>query len=301
MNAYESDLGKAYTLSPNDPEITERYGYLLIDNKNEIGATLIFKALENKYSTNDPRYYLSWADALVYLDDEGLYGRERILSECIKLFPDFITAYFELAYLYREKGDFAKSLQLYKEIYEMSPDNFRAANELAWAYFWSKEYDSAIQYWSGYKEYESRFSDTTQRVAFRHRLGMTYAVIGDKKKADRLFSEQLMIINGMIAKQQSRGIWGSSMAGLYFDLAVCEAYFGNKDKMIAALDSAYFRYHFFWNWGLNHEPVWEQYRTDEKLIALKNRNNEIVEFKKRAFQKALAKSKVNDKIKVLLN
>ncbi|MCU0369090.1 MAG: hypothetical protein MUF39_09700 [Cyclobacteriaceae bacterium] len=300
IKIYRDDLERSFELSPNDYEILLQYGYQLLDERKEIGAEYILQAIESNYSNTDPHYYLAWSDALGNLLESGYPIRERVIQTCILRFPYYTNARYELAYLYRQTGEYDKSLNTAKATFDENQDNINSADNLAWSYFMVKNYEQSILYWSRYKDYESRFKDSTQRITFRHRLGMAYMAKGDLKTADRLFSEQLVIQKGMISNQRSRGVQNSSMAGVYYDLAVCEAYFNHYEETLDALEKSFFTYHYFWTWGLKNEPLWQKYIQRAEFQNLIKRAEEIELFKKHSFEKALLKIKPNKEIERLL-
>jgi adenylate cyclase len=284
---YKANLIRAFSLAPNDPEILERYGRLLLDEGNELGAELLFKGINLMYSPNDPLYYWMWDDALYLLYDDGFALRDKLLQQCGERFPDYYLLPSMKRDLYWNTNRLNEFLQLAIKSYERYPNDRGIVNELAWANFVTKNYDEAIRNWARYKEFESAFADTTQKIPFRHRLGMVYWVKGDKHKADLLFREQRTILKGMIARQQSRGASNSSLAGVYYDLAVCEAYFGNYPGTMDALEKSFFTYHFFWYWGLRNELLFQQYQGKPEFENFMQRIKATEDFKKRALRNAL--------------
>ncbi len=284
---YKADLIRAFSLAPNDPEILERYGRLLLDEGNELGAELLFRGVGLKYSPQDPLFYFTWDDVVYYLYDDGYDLRDKLIRQCQQKFPDYYPLINMKYDLYLNSGRLEECLQLVNEAKERYPDRRGVADSYAWVNFYLKNYGEAISQWARYKEFESGFSDTSQRVTFRHRLGMVYWMTGEKRKADRLFREQLSIQKRMIARQQSRGVSNSSLAGVYYDLAVCEAYFGNYPAMMDALEKSFFTYHFFWYWGLRNELLFQQYAGKPEFENFLSRIKVTEEFKKKAIRNAL--------------
>ena len=179
-----------------------------------------------------------------------------------------------------------------------TPERWSADN-LGWAYFRKKDYQNAVRTWSGYNKFEKDFEDSTQTVPFRHRFGMAYAKLGEKKIADSLFAETLNIARGQISGARSIGTWGN-LGASYYDQGVCLAYFGKNREAIQSLDSAW-RYGFRWNWGWHNDPVLEPLRNSSQFKVLMREIDDEYTFRKKAFGNALSRAQSSHELKELFN
>lgn len=296
-----ADLNRAYRLAPNNPEVLLAYGNRLLEDRIEGGAEMIVRSIEAYYSIKDPNYFETWDDVLYNTDNLPI--REKLLLESKKLYPGSIEIRYELAGLYSDKQEYENSIREYSAIQALFPEA-GVEDGMAWQYFWSGNYEKAIEYWSAFGKREATFTDTAQRLVYRHRLGMAYNRVNKKQEADSLIREQHKITTAQLARARSIGTtnptWGSR-AGFHYDLAVCEAYFGNRDKMLQHLDSAVFHYHFFWIKGIKQDPMWEAYQSDEKFMAFQKRFQEVVDFRKRTIEKALYNTEEGKRLLRLIN
>jgi TolB-like protein/Tfp pilus assembly protein PilF len=297
MKDANDDFRNAYDVAPNNAEILEPYGYLLLRERNEKGADLILRSIEDQFSASDPEYYLVWDDALFYIGDFEL--REKILKKSKSMSPGSIWGPWYLANLYHDNFKFDEALVELEQARKINPENQGVIDRFGWVYYLKQDYEKAAKYWSMYKEIESRFDDTTMMVPFRHRLAMAYKKMGKTKEADALVREQMRLTNAIINRTKGVGTWGNR-GNAYYDAAVCHAYFGDKQKAIEALDSAVNRYDFWWAWGFENDPAFESLRNEKGFQNVKAAIDDIFKFRQEAFSKAINRLEASNDLKRIL-
>lgn len=182
---------------------------------------------------------------------------------------------------------------------DLNSDHQWVIDQLAYSYYYKGNYSEAVRQWSRYKEIEARFEDSTQTVPFRHRLGMAYAKMGQRNKADSLILAQLKISSEMISGLRSFGTW-SARGSLYYDVAICHALLNNYDKAIQYLDSAKTRG--FFPYSLIHrDPALQPLMNREDFNAIYKSLLEDEAFKKQAYTNALNRAKASKELKIILN
>ena len=292
-NDGKSDYHKAYELAPNNPEILYPYGWQLLREGNEQGADMIIQSITSQYKTQDPEYYTSLSDIYYFLGDD--VAREDAFKKAKSLDPGSAGPVLGLSGLYWETGQYDKGIA---EVEKFHSIERWGIDRLGWLYFLKKDYKNAIKYWGKYKEIEAGFIGKTQTVPFRHRLGMAYAKLGNKAKADSLFQEHLQINLAMISGARSIGTW-DGLGGAYYDKAACLAYFGKEKEALQSLDSAWL-YGFNWNWGYHNDPVMDNIRNTDQFKALIKSIDDGNAFRKRAFSNAYNRAKASDELKNIL-
>ncbi len=220
---------------------------------------------------------------------------KKLMQRARTLAPGAAEPVLGLGYVYWEKGEYDSAVNLLKGFQSIER---WGTDHLGWLYFLKKDYKQAIHWWSSYKKFESGFEDSTQTVPFRHRLGMAYAMIGNKQKADSLFAMQLNISTGMISGSRSAGTWGG-LSGTYYDKGICLAYFGKNKEAIQYLDSAWMN-DFSWRWGWHHDPMTEKLRGINEFKNLMGRIDNDYAFRKKAFSNALNHAQASNELKNIL-
>jgi len=285
---------KAYELAPNNAEVQNNYGYLLLRDRNEKGADLVIRSIEGQYQIVDPRYYSELSFVLFLMND--LKGAEELLLKALSLDPGSEEIIYMLSFIYRDTQEYTKAIAVLNQSNVKSVQIIDAIAEMCTM---KKDYSSAIQYYEQYKEIEKGFEDTTQSVPLRHRLAFAYSKIGRKKEGDKLMQEQLQILDEMIARKRSIGTWVGGFGSIYYDRALCLAYFGNKQEAVKSLDSAF---HYGWtvDWYYHNDPLLANLQADDAFHGFLKKEDAFRDFRKEAFTNAFARAKARKELKGLL-
>ncbi len=292
----DAEVRSAYKVAPNNPEVLELYGYLLLRERKEEGADLVLKSTENQFSTKDPEYYSNLSNAYFFTHNSEMLV--QLLTQSKNLNPDAVDPYTALAGVYNRQGQYDKAIQELQMALKINPDLALAVDQLGWSYYKNKDYENAAKYWSQYPQIESKFSDSLQTVPFRHRLAMTYAKMGRKKEGDKLVQEDLNIQKGLLEKKRGMGTWGN-FGAIFYDLAVDNAYLGNDAQAVQCLDSA-FHYQFYYFDGYDNDPIFEELKGREDFKKVVKKKSDWYEFLQAAFSSALNRTKASKDLKGLL-
>jgi adenylate cyclase len=242
----------AFYLKPGKPDVLESLGnyYFTLGNYDR-GAKLIIKSIEREFSRRDPEYYLRWGN--IYARPLNEFKKaEELYSKAISLAPGWITPYYSLSQSYRYVGELSLAENTALNGLKIAPMDQELIDVMGWIKLQKAELDGAALYWSKYKDIESQFSDTTQYIPFRHRLGYVYYNQGDTARGVALIREQLQLDTERLQNLRGYGAWINR--GFYYDLAATNAFLGNHEKAIAWLDSAYER-GFINKWYLENDPL----------------------------------------------
>ncbi len=169
------------------------------------------------YSINDPDYYITLAGPLFNLNE--FPTQLKLLDKAVHMGDKSVRIPLMQTTIYWWSGQFEKGIESGKEAEKLQPESAQVIDNLAWLYYLTGDLKNAAKYWSRYEEIEAGFEDSTQTVAFRHRLGMVYAKMGRKKEADALFKEDLQIRQEQLAGKRSTGAWYAN-GSIFYDLAV---------------------------------------------------------------------------------
>jgi TolB-like protein/Flp pilus assembly protein TadD len=292
----EAADNKAYQLAPNNLDALRSYGMQLIYKRDERGADMILKAIVNQYSINDPEYYLAFSGPLFSIGD--LSTHEKLINRAVELGDKTIRIPFMAGRAYWWTGHYEKALVEAKKAEKLSPLSAQAVDDLAWLYYLTGDLENAAKTWAKYKIIEEGFEDSTQTVAFRHRLGMVYSKMGRKKEADALFKEDLQIAKEQLAGKRSTGAWYAN-AAIFYGMAVDYAYFGNNDLAVQCLDSALQHQH-VWDWGYNNDPMLDPLRDREDFKKIVKKVNDYKEFRKQAYLNAFNRLEASGELKYIM-
>jgi hypothetical protein len=113
-----------------------------------------------------------------------------------------------------------------------------------------------------YKDIESQFSDTTQYIPFRHRLGYVRYLQGDTTAGIALIREQLKLDMERHQNLRGYGVW--TRRGYYYDLACSNSFLGLQEEALAWLDSAFQR-GFISKWFMENDPLLENVRESKEF------------------------------------
>ena len=91
-----------------------------------------------------PEFYLTYAAAC---DDAGRNdAAQRVLRNCIEVYPDAVNVLNHLSYMWAEQGiELDKALEYIKRAVELEPNNGAFADTLGWIYYKRKEYKNALK------------------------------------------------------------------------------------------------------------------------------------------------------------
>jgi tetratricopeptide (TPR) repeat protein len=286
----------AYQLAPNNPDALRVYGFQLINDGNERGADMILKSISSGHSINDPGYYIALAGPMFNLDEFDT--QLKLLDKAKSLGDKSLRVPLMLTTIYWWSGQYEKGIESAKEAEKLHPGSASIIDDLAWLYYLKGDWKNAAQCWSRYKEIEEGFDDSTQTVAFRHRLGMVYLKMGRKKEADALFKEDLQIRKEQLAGKRSTGAWYDN-GTIYYDFAIDNVYLGNHDLAVQYIDSA-IRHRHNWDWGFNHDPMLDPLRKREDFKGLMKKINDEKQFRKQAFAGAYNRLEASGELKNIL-
>jgi adenylate cyclase len=279
------NLKKAYYLEPGNTEVLRSLGAgLMSHGEYERGAVMIVQAIEREYSFNDPEYYSSWGN--LYLMRMTDYKKaEEYLLKAISLEPGWISPYHRLGHVYRYWGKLKKAKEILLQALEISPSDQAIIDLMGWVSYLSGELDNAAHYWSMYDELESQFTDTTQYVPFRHRLGYIRYMQGETALANNLIKEQLNLDQERHQNLRGYGAW--TQGGFYYDLAASNAFLGKEKEALMWLDSAS-QLGFINLWYLENDPLLENIRNTPEFLKIKKELAERMMATEKAFKKAIA-------------
>ncbi len=286
----QKNLEKAYKLAPGNPKVLQSLGNnFLMNGEYEKGASMIIKSIERGFSKKDTEYYIQWGD--IYHRMMNDYEKaEELYLRAISLAPGWIVPYHKLGQLYRYWGKPEKAEETLSRALEISPLDQEIIDVLAWTNLMTGDLEDAERYWSMYEELEQQFTDASQYVPFRHRLGYVQYLRGDTESAIYLMKEQLKL--DLERQQGLRGYGAWYQGGFYYDLAATNAYLGNREEALAWLDSAN-RKGFISLWYLNNDPLLENIRNTAKFREIQKEQTEKNRKEKQAFKKVLEDYKEN--------
>ncbi len=288
---------KAYSLAPNNPEVMGAYGWQMLQEGKEEGADLMLKSAAREFSSKDPNSYNAYIGA--YFSTNNWEMVEQLCNQQKMLNPESIGPFNILAMAYNYQGKYDKAIEELKASEKISPNRQWLIDRLAWTNFRKKDFEAAAKYWAQYPEIESSFSDTTQRVPFRHRLAMTYAKLGRRKEGERLVHEDLQIQTEILSKKRGMGTW-DNFGSIYYDLAVDHAFLGNNELAVQCLDSA-LHYDFYMDpYGYGNDPMFESLKNREDFKRLAKKQSDYFLFRKQAFSNALNRAQAGNELKSLM-
>lgn len=167
--------------------------------------------------------------------------------------------------------------------YDLNPDRLWNTMHLAEAYSFVKNYSEAEKY---FRIIEKIIRDTSHHehpgsAPFRHRLGYVLWQLGENEEAIQLFNEQIERDKYMLEVNQYT-------RGEYYDLAIINAFLGNKEEAFYWLDQLLetkpydvFDYRF-----LLQEPMFESIREDKRFIAVINEMKDYMLKERKKFEQS---------------
>jgi adenylate cyclase len=260
----QKDFQKAYELDPGNPEVLNSLGKNFMQQGNyKKGAELIIKALEVGHGRKDPEYFLKWG--ILYQEMKDYSKAESLYLQAKNLAPDWVNPYAQLGNLYQMWGKYEQAKDYYEQALEISPLYQNVLDALGWTHYLSGDLAEAARYWSMYTELEKNFTDRSQYVPFRHRLGYIYWLEGKKDEAQQLFEEQITL--DLESQQGLRGFGAWSKGSYYYDLAAVNSFLGNKEEALAWLDSTSTK-GFMSLWLIQLDPLLDNIRQEPEFKRL---------------------------------
>jgi adenylate cyclase len=285
------NLKKAYWLEPGNPDVLQSLGNIHMGHGNyEKGASMIIRSIEREYSIKDPEYYYRWGNIFQMINE---YEKaELFYLKAINLAPGWLTPYYGLGQLYRFRGNLEKAEATVSGALEIAPLDQQTLDLLGWINLQAGDLEEAIEYWSRYEDIEKQFTDSTQYIPFRHRLGYVLALKGDTVVAKKLISEQRRLDKERFKNIRGYGVWGSGF--FYYDLAASNAWLGNKEEAVAWLDSASQK-GFMNSWYLENDPLLNNIRNTAEFKKIQENFSERQQAQIDAFKNAIEENKMLQK------
>ena len=116
-----------------------------------------------------------------------LQKAEDFFNKEVKINPKNPGANFNLARVYKEKGDYKKAKFFYEKVIKIQPKNYSAYNNLANIYKLMGEFSKAI------KLYKKVISINPEHSRAHHNLGNTYNQLGQFNKAIKAFKKTFQL------------------------------------------------------------------------------------------------------------
>ena len=295
LSAIEQSIKRAYKSNPKDPQVQAEYGYQLLMEGDERGADMVLKSIERSYSTNQAEYYESLEDPLFIIEDYD--SVIKILKKAIDRNPKRNYYLGGLVTAYWRNHQYDEALQAAERQLNHNAESTAAIGNIAWSFFYKKEYKKAAEYWSKYPEIEGRFQDKTQTVPFRNRLAMALLKMGETKRIKELVLEDENIQRRMLDKISSTGTWGTK-GNIYYGLALDKALLGLDQQAVQYLDSA-FIYLYRYKESYENDPVFEKIRSLSSFRMVQEKMDNFHGFRKKAFINAFNRAKASRELKGL--
>lgn len=136
------------------------------------------------------------------------------LLESIKLNPEYLNAYYNLAVIYGEVGEKENAIKYYQEVLKRDELHRFSLFNIANEYLYLGKYDQAIEYYDKIDKIESEAYDCIKNLSFIY----MYA-----KKDYPKAIEYLKRLNGLVKSEQTE-----------YDIALCYELSGDEDSAIKA-------------------------------------------------------------------
>jgi TolB-like protein len=277
-------INMAYQFAPNDPDVSDAYGYSLLKDRDPAGAGFALKALQSKYSNRDPRYFIWLGD--IYRDMGVADPQEKLYLKAKSLDPSLMDPYWRLTAFYTYQNRLDDALAAGAQGDKLNPNHAGLMDALAWVYFAKGELEQAAQIWGRFHELESNFEDSTQMLPFRRNLGLVYREMGRKKDGDALVKQDLRMQLEILSGERSIGAL-LGLSAVYYDVGADYAYLGQDELALKYLDSAQ-RHGFYHYEAYFLNPVLTGLRGHPEFERMKKVLVDYREFNKTAFTRAFA-------------
>lgn len=292
----KNDLLKAYELAPNNSDVLNAVGYLYLDEGNKKGADMILRSIEQNNSRRDASYFSDWFNVFTAIGDTEIAA--YYIEKLREIDPGSANLYWNSSWTNRSLGNFDAGVREAELGFRLNPESYNMIDNLGWAYYDAGKFEKAEEIFSLGWQFEKKLPDTTQRVPFRHRLGMAKLKLGKKAEAEKLFKEQVRLSQEQIEGKRGFGVWGGK-PNAFFDLASALSALGNNDQAVQYLDSA-FTNRFGWYDGYSIDPLFKPLQDIPAYKRLVARVKAEQKFRQEAFREALNNLEASKEIKSLL-
>jgi tetratricopeptide (TPR) repeat protein len=144
---------------------------------------------------------------------------------------------------------------------------------------------------------ESTYSDTTQYLPYRHRLGYIRWQRGDKTEAKTLFKEELKLDSARVLGKTGIGSWGD-VRNVYYDLAITHAFMGNKESAHKCFDELFKRGIPSWMfWYLENDLMLTEFRKEPRFIEFFKKFEKQKQFRIDAMKAAINRYEAGKELK----
>ncbi len=165
----------------NEEAVVYKAQVLVEDEKASEASSLLRKFVKKAGESAVAWYYLGRVEQKRGKTAEAIFGYRRALV----LRPSFSQAGLALGYLYEEKGQAAKAIEIYREIYDQSQE-MAAANRLATLYLKDEKYKDAVPF------LEAIAASDPDDLNVRVKLGLVKMELHDFERAISAFNEILV-------------------------------------------------------------------------------------------------------------
>jgi TolB-like protein len=297
-----SDLDKAYTYSPNNTDVLWAVGQSYLLQGNPIGADLTVKYARLRFTDFDVDYCLFWAWQYELIGD--LKKADELLNRAMEMAPQSTSTLETRAHHMASREEHGQAIALSKQVERMLStrsteplDYSPVYTRLSHSYQQIGNLDSAMHYFSKFRDIEKTFPDTTQFIPYRHRLAYGLWVKGDKQGAARLFNEQIKLDSSVLQGRGSIGSWGD-LTYTYYDLAVTHAFLGKEDDAMKCFEQLYKRGIEGWMVGaLRTDPLIKDLRKKPRFIEFLGRMEDNYQLRVNAIRRAINLHEASEEVR----
>lgn len=208
-------------------------------------ADLLIKYARLRYVDYDVDYYRFWSNLYNQIGD---FARaDELMKHAIELAPQSINLHIQRANQQMSRrnyrGAIESGLQAERILIAKGADPVELAHpytNISESLAQMGNLDSALMYFAKFRDVEKAFVDTSQFIAYRHRLANVLWLQGYKPGAMKLFKEQIRRDSLQITGNGSIGGWGD-LTSAYYDLGIIHAFFGREDEAMMCFEQLYKR------------------------------------------------------------
>jgi TolB-like protein len=304
VNKDVADLDLAFRYAPNNTDILWHLGRAYLMNNNEEGAELQVRYARLRFVENDLDYCLYWAYNFNYIGD--FPKADTLIKKAAELYPRSPQVFIQVAQLEQSRANYQRAISAALKAESLLEAAGAQPLEFASVYTSISESlsqagktDSAILYFSKFRDVELTFEDSTQFIPYRHRLGYLYWSKGDKQRALTLFRGQMHRDSLIISGHGSIGAWGD-MTFAYYDLAIVHAFLGNDEEAMQCFEQVYKRG--IQTWMIEHvgkDLLLKDFRGNPKFAAFHRRLERDYEFRVSALRRAINLSDASEELRTI--